>query len=295
MKKTQLVIGALIIAGVIAALAISGDGNMDAARLTPAETFSHIHGIAVDAEDSHRLYIATHEGLFLLTEEGALFHVGSLKSDLMGFTAHPIERKVFFTSGHPSFGGNLGVLMSEDGGMTWQKLSDGLNGPVDFHAMTISPAEPEVLYGFYGRLQRSRDGGATWEYAAGNVQPLSLAAHPTERGVLYAATQGGALISRDYGDSWQSVSPALAQGTVTSIAIHTEDPSHLLAYAEVFGGMGVSTNAGATWEALPETFDRGAVLYIAFSAAQPDTVYVATHHNRIFRSSDRGITWTMLR
>ena len=46
------------------------------------------------------------------------------------------------------------------------KLSDGVNGPVDFHQMDISKADPAIVWGNYGGLQRSRSGGATWERVA---------------------------------------------------------------------------------------------------------------------------------
>jgi len=37
--------------------------------LTPASSFSHSHGIAVDTTDATKVYIATHEGLYLLQND----------------------------------------------------------------------------------------------------------------------------------------------------------------------------------------------------------------------------------
>src|SRR3546814_14838972 len=53
-------------------------------------------------------------------------------------------------------------IVSRDGGQSWAKLSDGAGGPVDFHQMDISKADPQVIYGVFGELQKSTDGGQSW-------------------------------------------------------------------------------------------------------------------------------------
>ena len=85
---------------------------------------SHIHGIAVDVEEPAWLYIATHKGLYLLAEN-KLTLLGNSRDDYMGFSIHPKDSQVFYSSGHPQTGGNLGVMKSEDGGNTWKKISTG--------------------------------------------------------------------------------------------------------------------------------------------------------------------------
>ena len=83
------------------------------------------------------------------------------QNDYMGFTPHPSDSNVFYASGHPASGGNTGFAVSEDGGRTWRQLSKGVRGPVDFHRMDVSRADPGVIYGVYRGLQVSRDGGHT--------------------------------------------------------------------------------------------------------------------------------------
>src|SRR3546814_10407020 len=80
----------------------------------------------------------------------------------MGFTPHPADPEVLYASGHPAGGGNLGFIVSRDGGQSWAKLSDGAGGPVDFHQMDISKADPQVIYGVFVELQKSTDGGQSW-------------------------------------------------------------------------------------------------------------------------------------
>jgi photosystem II stability/assembly factor-like uncharacterized protein len=106
---------------------------------------THIHGLAVDRLDSTRLLIATHHGLYAARNDGRVQQVSERRDDFMGFSAHPTDPSVFIASGHPATGGNLGVILSENGGRNWTQLSRGANGPVDFHQLTISPADPSVI------------------------------------------------------------------------------------------------------------------------------------------------------
>ena len=179
--------------------------------------------------------------------------------------------------------------------MTWERVSDGLGGRVDFHAMAVSQANPDIVYGFFaGKLERSADGGRSWEYAKGSVFPISLSTDPKNESVLYASTQDGVQISKDRGDSWQSVSPQLEGGTVSVFAL---DPlsTYALAFSEKLGGMGKSADGGVTWRKTQETFGGEAVLYLAFSRPQAGAVYALTNKNSVYKSADSGESWTKVR
>ncbi len=273
----------------------AGTGNSVGETLTPVEGFRHAHGMAADILDKDRLYIATHEGLYLLQEEKDLYRVGKNQDDLMGFSAHPKEAGVFFSSGHPAYGGNIGLQKTMDGGMTWRKVSNGLGGPADFHAMAIGWTDPERVYGFYGgRLQRSSDGGASWEYALGKVSPISLTTDPKEADTLYAATESGLKVSQDGGDSWRSLSSELEGGVVTVFALNPHNSKSALAFSTKLGGLGVSSDGGVTWKKVEENFS-GTILYLAFSPAVSEKVYALTDRNSLYRSLDGGSTWEKLR
>ncbi len=263
--------------------------------LTPASSFSHSHGIAVDTTDATKVYIATHEGLYLLQSDKDLFQIGTVRDDLMGFSPHPTEANTFFSSGHPSRGGNIGFQKSTDGGLSWTRLSDGLGGRVDFHSMTVSQVNPNVVYGFFGnKLQRSTDGGSSWEYTKGTVAPISLSSDPKSESIVYAPTQNGVMVSNDKGDTWQSISPQIEGGAVSVFAV---DPlsTYALTFSEKLGGMGKSVDGGKNWQKLSEMFGNEAVLYISYSKATPNTVYALTNKNSVYKSTDSGTTWTKVR
>src|SRR5262249_32696538 len=86
-------------------------------------------------------------GIFIW-KEGKFFQLGQRRDDFMGFSLHPSNPDVIYTSGHPKSGGKTWVMKSENGGMIFERIFLGLNGEsVDFHSMIISPANPNVPYG----------------------------------------------------------------------------------------------------------------------------------------------------
>ncbi len=165
---------------------------------------THFHGIAVDPRDASRVYLATHHGFFVVGLDGMAKRVSENADDFMGFTPHPTDPSILYASGHPASGGNLGIIMSSDGGRNWRRIAKGVNGPVDFHQMDASKADPKVIYGVYGDLQVSRDGGHTWQQ--GGMAPdglIDLAASAKDVNGLYAATKGGLFASKDGGKTWR--------------------------------------------------------------------------------------------
>ncbi len=297
MQKNYIIGGAVILI-IASALFFTRSSPIaeTGSTLTSAISFSHSHSIAVDIADAKKVYIATHEGLYLLQNDKDLFQVGKSRDDLMGFSPHPTISNIFFSSGHPARGGNIGFQKTTDGGVSWEKISTGLGGTVDFHSMTVSQVNPDLVYGFFGnKLQRSTDGGRSWEYAKGTIAPISLSSDIVKENVLYASTRSGVQVSEDKGDTWKSISPQLEGGAVSVFAVDPQTPAHTLAFSEKLGGMGKSVDGGVMWQKLPETFGGEAVLYLSFSKSEMSTVYVLTSANSIYKSTNSGDSWTKVR
>lgn len=267
------------------------------ASLYPVDTFTHAHGLAVDIATSSKLYIATHEGLYALLNDKDLYQIGKSRDDYMGFSIHPTKAHVVFSSGHPRRGGNIGVQKSEDGGVTWQKISNGVNGPVDFHAMTVSRADPDYLYGwFYGTFQRSRDGGKTWEIAAAkNInQPISLTADRKNPNRVYASTPRGILVSDDGGDSWNEWSEPLQSSVVIALALHPKNPAEALSSSRALG-LAKTKDGGKTWTKVSLSRSEGEVIHLAHDPQDAGNVYAVLDEHKLYKSADSGDTWTKLR
>jgi len=299
-KYVAIFIAVAFVGGGIAPLALRSNGGGDSSsnNLTPEQSITHGHGLAVDVQDPNKLYIATHHGLLVLMNDKDLYRAGKSTDDFMGFTAHPADANVLFSSGHPSLGGNIGFQKSDDGGITWKKISDGVDGPVDFHAMAVSSVNPNLIYGWSGgNLQRSTDQGKNWEIVNRDLQPIYLAADSQDENVVYAAaTDGqGVVVSRDQGATWTPLSPELQGGFVSVVAIHPQDSKTLLTFSEKLGGLGKSADAGKTWKKVSEGFNGEIVLHISFSRTDPSIVYALTQENGLYKSADVGDTWIQIR
>lgn len=262
-------------------------------------TNTHVHGLAVDRGDSNRLYIATHDGLLVLENDTELSLVGGSRDDFMGFSPHPTDPNILMSSGHPKRGGNLGFLQSTNAGKTWTKVSNGNpEGPADFHTMTVHPANPDHLYGWYKlRIHRSLDQGETWEVLP--RQPpeiLAIAGDPREENILYAGSIGDLLMTTDRFETFVSIAPVEFQSDIVfdieieensgTLILSTRDHGIVEAMRDVDGGWNFETIG-----ALP---GDDPAYYLALDPKNPKILYAFSKGHVLYKSEDSGKAWTKI-
>ena len=220
-------------------------------------------------------------------------------------------------------GGSLGGVfrrqVGEDG---WVRLTKGLPEATDVQAITVSPANPEVLYvGTQHGPYRSLDRGERWErldFPDDGTQVWSILVDPADPRVLYAgASPVGVSRSDDGGETWRRLPGATRPDRVKMsfacrvmrLAIDAGRPEAVYAAIEV-GGVMRSLDGGETWEdcsadlevlaahpglrsRIQSDTDAEGMLdahALCVSGARPDTVFLAVRMG-LFRSPDRGRTW----
>lgn len=283
--RVTILLGGLALSAALAAGLVARAEPIPVSQLKQQ---THIHGLAVDRHDPENLLIATHHGLFRAGPDGEAERI-SVVQDFMGFTPHPSDPGTLYASGHPADGGNLGFIASTDGGANWNQVSPGEGGPVDFHQMTVSPADPTVVYGAFGGLQVSRDAGKTWSIAGPLPEQLiDLAASARDADMLYAATESGLLVSKDAGETWQ----AAVKGSPVSLVEVTPDGT---LYAFVLG-QGLMRSEEERMDLVPIGADWGdrILLHLAIHPADKERIFVASHEGEILVSDDGGASWTGL-
>ncbi|HEY4680702.1 MAG TPA: hypothetical protein VIH04_05485 [Nitrosarchaeum sp.] len=210
----------------------------------------HVHGIGVDPIDSSILYIATH-GDFYQSRSGAPpVKVDKVRADYMAFNAPHGKDSPLYASGHPSSGGNTGLIKSTDGGITWQQVAKVLDPAVDFHAMTLSKSDPNLILGFDsgGRgLFKTIDAGNTWENLEYPEYISALAISPNDSKLIFAGTGNGIFNSNDSGITWNHI----AYEGLTVSAMNFDDEGILFAAVDTFG-LVRSDDLGVSWEDLPD-------------------------------------------
>lgn len=214
----------------------------------------------------------------------------------MGFNMHPEDPTVLFRSGHSKDGGNLGVEYSADGGLTWKRIFSAIdNETVDFHSMTISDGDPDVLLGSYAGAQYvTEDGAKNWRFADGERLPRgvsTLATDSADRSTVFAGTSEGLFESTDLGDAWERRTTTV----FTAVTIHPTDNS--IRYGYTGNGIVRSDDGGATWTGPYPATEFGGNEYvfgIAVNRDAPDELYAVTNWNRVLHSADEGEQWAEL-
>jgi hypothetical protein len=208
----------------------------------------HVHGLGIDPSDSSVLYIATHGDFYKSVSGATPVKVDKERADYMAFNAPQTEGVPLYSSGHPSTGGNTGLIKSTDGGQTWQVVATILDPPVDFHAMAVSKSNPNTIIGFDsgGRgIFKTTDAGKTWDkfdYPGQYVTALVIS--PNDAKVIFAGTNDGVYQSNDGAASWTQINQYKGIGVM---ALAFDADGNLYASTEEFG-LAKSSDLGKTWE-----------------------------------------------
>ena len=174
-------------------LLLSGcTGEQDpSASPVPEAALGHVHGLGTDP-GSGTLYVASHLGVFTLTDDGTVTRVADRWQDTMALTV--IGPGHLLASGHPDLREDLpvqlGLLESRDGAETWQPVA--LSGEADFHALE---AIGDRVWGYdsvSGRLLTTTD-RQRWRAVAEGSPLVDLAADGDPQSVL-ATTPDGRLL-----------------------------------------------------------------------------------------------------
>lgn len=105
--------------------------------------------------------------------------------------------------------------------------------------------------------------------------------------------------------AWVERGPGNVPGRTRAVLVDPGDPAHRTWYAgSVSGGLWKTTDAGASWQSLTDHLPNLAVTALAMPASNPDIIYMGTGEGfsniaavsgaGIFKSLDRGRTWTQL-
>jgi photosystem II stability/assembly factor-like uncharacterized protein len=173
---------------------------------------------------------------------------------------HPTDPNVAFAA-HGSRGH---LRKTRDGGKTWTTLE---GAPSQVSAIGIDPGEPGlILVGGASAIFRSIDGGKTWVEMT-RVRGRVIGFHfdqtgPTENRIVFAATNQTIFRSDDHGATWRDIGAPLAASPLLSFAAGSDKKSQTCIFYCSVGSTG--------------------------------SVDANRNKSGIYRSLDRGTTWTLI-
>jgi photosystem II stability/assembly factor-like uncharacterized protein len=207
-------------------------------------------------------------------------------------------------------GGNH-LFKTTDYGMSWEELSPDLttndpeklrssggviyqdNTAAEFHSTILTIAESRFEPGVIwvgtddGKLQLTRDGGATWTDLTANVTGMpefawiaKLDASHHDPGTVYVA------VDTDYGQTWTSLSPGLPQDDYVKVV--REDPKNPdLLYAGMERGIQASWDGGRTWTSIRNNLPPVSVRDLHVHPVENDLI-IGTHGRGAYILDDIG-------
>lgn len=228
--------------------------------------------LALDPVDSNLLYVGSIGRIYRSTDGGASWSTGSginggaVIWDLEVDQANP---QTVYAAGfvlNAQFNLQPWTVRSDDSGATWQ-LINGAGQGVSNNLVRIAPSNSSILFVGGDGLERSSDGGVTWNpvltWSSQQQSPYvsDIAFHPTDANRVYvASTDLGVLRSSDGGVTLTASNSGLPTPVVYALVLDPEQPDTL--YAATPAGVYRSTNGGTSWQSFGDNYLRSLSLPI---------------------------------
>ncbi len=199
-----------------------------------------------------------------------------------------------------NIGRNDRPIMEVSGSAPMAEKHDGAASYSNIVTISESPALPGVVWVGTndGNLQVSRDGGVTWKNVVDNVPGVPKEIHVSRveashfaAGTCYVSFDGHrtddqkpyVFVTRDYGETWMSVSANLPEGNVNVIREDPKNPN--LLYLGTEYSFYVSLNGGREWKRFMNGLPTVRIDDILVHPRDNDLI-VGTHGRSIFIMDD---------
>ena len=193
-----------------------------------------------------------------------------------------------------------GVLRSTDSGATWTRVIAGVDGA---WVVRFDPQQPATAYAGTqtAGLYKSIDEGKTWTAQSQGLNNLDVRAIDLASGLIVAGTAQGVYYSNDAAGTWQSL--GLDTLSIAAVAVLARTNAFTLFAGADNGTAGAgyllkTEGLGGSWAVVKGNFPGDAIvsaLAVASAASGgTDPPVLAGTSQGLFRSDDRGVTWSPL-
>ena len=148
----------------------------------------------------------------------------------------------------------MGMLRSTDGGQTYTTDNSGLSSTNVYGCLAVSPSNPQMLFIVDGvGTATSADTGNTWTETKLS-QPNAACNLSVDAKVNPPILYNFGNKSSDFGNTWTSLTPPIAGGSISAIIVDPGTANSIFAIATSTNGTNKlfwSPDAGITWYPVP--------------------------------------------
>lgn len=196
-----------------------------------------------------------------------------------------------------------GLYYRKQGTARWQKVLNELAGK---YCRILRPGPSRniwyasVGYGFPASLYRSDDYGRTWTprsdgYEHRSITDIAVNPHDPPGAETVLIGYMGLFASKDQGLSWKLICDGLPSMGCGSLEFGPAGSGLIYTMSDYYAStLYRSSNLGQTWSIANPGVGSRELISIAAHTSDDQVVFGATEREGLFRSTDRGDTWSLL-
>lgn len=276
----------------------SANGGESWTRISPGLDRRELvlDSIAFDSSNPDTIYVA---GWELKSDRGELYRssnggedwerldTGTFHSSIRAMAVSPVNPKLI------ALGMSEGVLLSQDGGQNWDRISRGYRSLHNVHSLAFDPKEETLLYAGTFRLAwKTPNLGKNWqpihEGMFWDSDLFSIQIDEKNPSTVFAGACSGIYRSHSNGEKWLKLKSGLPEEAKRTRAVRIDPIDSSTIYAGTTEGLFQSTDGGDTWRNLVPAV---VINDIAISHSDSQVVFLATDDAGVLKSVDRGKTF----
>lgn len=278
---------------------VSKNSGDDWERIESGTMPLDVNSMAIDPRNTSTIYAGTTYRPYKSTDSGKswrLIKSGMIDdSDVFAITVNPDDNDYLIASACS------GIYESRNGGEKWSKIQGIPSTSRRTRDIVQHPSVKGTVYaattqGFW----MSVNGGKSWIMTTPRTMEVnSIAVHPDEPKRIFIGTNNfGVLVSNDGGRNFTPTNDNFTSRFTYSVTPDLTEKNRLYATTQntsTSGGFFFSSNdGGASWtQAKGLDVSRDAPFAVLQDRRDPNKIYVGTNTG-LFRSTDRGLTWSAI-
>lgn len=278
---------------------VSRNSGDDWEKISSGTMPINVNSLAIDPRSRDTIFAGTWWRAYKSTDAGKswkLIKDGMIDdSDVFAIDINERNRDHIFASACS------GIYESLDGGEKWKKIQGIPSTSRRTRAILQHPSQPGTVYaGTTEGFWMSVNGGKTWSMTTQkNLEINKIAVHrQVPNRVFIATNNNGVMVSNDGGKSFSQTNQNFTSRFAYSVTADVSQPGRLYATTHNTASSGgfffVSSDGGANWQpARGLDMNKVSLFSVLQDRIDPNRMFLGTNLG-IFRSLDRGASWTLV-